>query len=199
MLLRHEHRRALNALGIGETLITELMAFKASERKDDPTRSLNLHGPYEELVLMNTGRLPDDYYAPGDDTPWGLRLEESRSNILWQVVSGLLDQSPDFAANYLGLALDKTLGADDYAKELTQLHTDWRRHHGPHVHHQSMGAAYRSVACPACSVVTALACRDAGMHALFQELQPLNPADRRQLLQDKQLMPLLKLMIPSAP
>ena len=37
------------------TLIDRVLEFKATERKDDPTRRLGLHGPYEELVLMHTG------------------------------------------------------------------------------------------------------------------------------------------------
>ncbi len=196
MRLQLAHRQALEAKGIGETHIRALMQFKASERKDDPARRPGLHGPYEELVLMNTGRLPDDYFTANDPEPWGLRIEESRSNILWQVLSGLLDTKPDFAAAYMGLALDRTLNDADYARELGNLHKDWRKHNGPHVHH-NLGHAYRSVACPACSVVTALACRDAGMHALFQEMLPLSAQDRRQLLQDHNLTPLLNVMIPT--
>lgn len=178
-----------------------LMAFKASARKDDPSRRLGLHGPYEELVLNKTGRLPDDYYDDGQDEPWGLRLEESRSNILWQVTSGLMDFCPEFAGAYMALALDHGLGADDYARELSGLHRDWRRyieHAGvlrDH-HHQSMGHIYRSVACPACSVLTAMASRDQGMVTLFKSMTGLTPPERRAFLKEQGLLPYLTMMIP---
>ena len=191
MRLTHKARQTFHAAGIADAQLDTLTAFKASERKDDPARRTGLHGPYEELVLSRTGRLPEDYYAPGDETPWGLRIEESRSNIVWQVMNRLLDHAPSFAAEYLALAIDTNLDAGTYAKELGKLHADWRRFNGPHVHHTaSMGAAYRSVACPACSVGSAVAfiCEDTGRLALFQELQPLDPQDRIALLTERGLL-----------
>lgn len=75
------HSRNVHSIGsadlimekAGEKLIQNLVAFKASQRKDDPERRHGLHGPYEEIVLMKTGRLPDGYYDdPADEIPWGL-------------------------------------------------------------------------------------------------------------------------------
>ncbi len=178
-----------------------LMAFKASERKDDPSRRHGLHGPYEELVLGKTGRLPEDYYDDGHDEPWGLRIEESRSTILWQVTSGLMDFCPEFAGAYMALALDHGLGADDYAHELSGLHRDWRRY-SEHAgllrdhRHQSMGHIYRSVACPACSVLTAMASRDQGMVTLFKNMAGLPPQERRSFLKEQGLLPYLTMMVP---
>jgi hypothetical protein len=197
----NHHPVDLSHFNVGEKAIEELMAFKASERKDDPTRLQQIHGPYEELTIRKTGKLPEDYYAEGDPEPWGLRVRESRSNILWQVLSGVMDKHPEFGANYMALALDNALGDEDYAKELGKLnkswgdyldHADMFRDH----HHSAMRHTYGRVACPACSTLTALACQDAGMQNVFKELLPLGVADRRRLLTEKGLMPLLDTMIP---
>jgi len=53
-----------------------------------------------------------------------------------------------------------------------------------------------TLSCPACSTLTALACQDAGIQAVFKDLLPLGVADRRRLLSEKGLMPLLDVMIP---
>lgn len=195
------HKVELPHVNIGEKAIAELMAFKASERKDDPARIQGIHGPYEELSLRKTGKLPADYFAEGDPAPWGLRIRESRSNILWQVLSGIMDKHTEFGANYMALALDQSLGEQDYAKELRKLNKSWGdflEHAGvsrDH-HHSAMGQEYRRVACPACSTLTALVCQDVGMQEIFKELLPLGMADRRRLLAEKGLLPLLDTMIP---
>lgn len=198
------HRAALEQADIAADMMNELMRFKASENKADPTRLSGLHGPYEELVLQRTGKLPADYYESGDDTPWNLRPQESRSNILWQVLSGVMDHAPDFAAAYMTLALDRGLADGDYAHELRRLHQDWGRfiEHAGLIRdhrHTRMNHIYKSVACPACSILTATACRDPGMNTLFREMLPLKPAERRELLQQRGLTPLLKIMIPETP
>lgn len=197
----NHHSIDLSRFNVGEKAIEELMVFKASERKDDPTRLQRIHGPYEELTIRKTGKLPADYYAEGDPEPWGLRVRESRSNILWQVLSGVMDKHPEFGANYMALALDKALGDEDYAKELGKLNKSWgdfldhsgifRDHH-----HTAMRHTYGRVACPACSALTALACQDAGIQAVFKDLLPLGVTDRRKLLAEKGLLPLLDTMIP---
>lgn len=188
---------------IEQSMMKTLMAFKASERKDDPARLQNIHGPFEEMTVRKTGRLPDDYFTPGDEAPWGLRPQESRSNILWQVVSGIMDRHPEFGAHYMALALDKALGDKEYAKELRALNKSWGDYvdHAGVVrdhHHGVMRQNYMRVSCPACSVLTAMACRDAGMEALFREMIQLKPADRRALLQERGLINLLDRMIPDA-
>lgn len=181
--------------------IKMLMAFKATEWKDDPERLQGLHGPYEEMILLRTGKLPADYYEAGSDEPWGLRMEESRSNILWQVTSGMMDSYPEFGGAYMAFALDHGLGVKEYASELQGLHKDWRNyieHAGlqrDHKH-QSMGHIYRSVACPACSVLTAMASRDAGMIALFKSMVNLKPSERREFLSEKGLLPYLNVIVP---
>lgn len=195
------HKIDLFHFNAGEQAVAELMAFKAAERKDDPARIHEIHGPYEELTIRRTGKLPADYYAKGDPEPWGLRVRESRSNILWQVLSGVMDKHPEFGANYMALALDNVLDDGNYAKELRQLNKSWGdflNHAGvlrDH-HHTAMGYAYTRVACPACSMLAALASQDAGMQAVFKEMLPLGMGDRRKLLTEKGLMPLLDTMIP---
>lgn len=198
------HRKLVADAGIGPQMMAELMRFKATEDKTSPDRRQNLHGPFEEMTRIKTGALPADYYTQGDPVPWGLRVDESRSNILWQVVSGLMDPVPDLGAAYMALALDRGLGEDDYATELTGLHRDWARyldHSGvlrDH-HHQKMSHIYQSVSCPACSILTAVACRDPGMNDLFRSMLGLPAPDRTRLLQERGLAPLLKLMIPDGP
>ena len=199
----HHHKVDLSSFNIGEKAVAELMAFKAAERKDDPARLQEIHGPYEELTIRKTGKLPADYYAAGDPEPWGLRVRESRSNILWQVLSGVMDKHYEFGANYMALALDNALDDDDYAKELRKLNKSWGDfldHAGVFRDHQhsAMGHTYARVACPACSMLTALACQDAGMQIVFKELLPLGIADRRKLLSERGLMPLLDTMIPDS-
>ena len=197
----------LSKLGIGETIISELVKFKQNEAKDDPERRLGIHGPYEEIILRQTGRLPKDYYDRQEDGPWGLRGLESRSNILWQVLSGIIDNEPYFASSYMSLALDKALDDDSYAAELFKLNQDWgsyvdksflnksHKHHSAGGHQHSLTDVYGRVACPACSVLTAVALRDAGMHAVFTEMLPLNAADRKAFLEEKGFAPLLDTMI----
>lgn len=188
----------------GAKALQRLMAFKASERKDDPERRLGLQGPYEQLVLQKTGRLPDDYYAAGDDIPWGLRIQESRSNILWQVLSGMLDHRPEFAAAYMGLALDQALNVDDYAKELGKIHKSWTEYHSTksifnNHSHSAMKSQYHSVSCPACSVLTAMVCQDEAMNTLFQKLIPMKLEERKAFMTEQGFAPLLTVMIPEHP
>ena len=186
---------------IKKETLSALVAFKASEDKNDPTREQDRHGPYEELTLRKTGKLPADYYEDGSETPWGLRVMESRSNILWQVLSGAMDKYPDFAANYMALTLDMALSDDDYTKELKKLNKDWGDYqfvsglHGDH-QHSSMSHVYKRVACPACSMLTALSIRDASMKDLFVEMQPMKPQDRKAFLSEKGLLGMLDIMIP---
>ncbi len=186
---------------IGEKAIQDLMAFKASEKKNDPERQQGLHGPYEEATLRKTGRLPGDYYSANDPEPWGLRLRESRSNILWQVLSGVMDRHPEFGSAYMALALDMALGKDDYAKELRGLNKSWSDYldHSTFFndhHHGAMTHTYMRVACPACSMLTALAASDAGMQNIFREMLLMGTAERREFLNQKGLMPLMDRMIP---
>lgn len=195
------HKAALEKAGIGEKIMGELMSFKASQNKSDPARLPGLHGPYEEYVRTRSGRLPEDYFEPGDDVPWHLLPQESRSNALWQVLSGVMDHAPDFAAAYMTLALDRALSDDDYALEMRKLHKDWSgylEHSGLIRDHQHtrMTHLYKSVSCPACSVLTATACRDPVMNALFREMLPLKAAERREMLQVRGLAPVLNIMIP---
>lgn len=181
--------------------IKMLMSFKASERKDDPNRFQGLHGPHEELVICKTGRLPNDYYEDESDEPWGLRIQESRSNILWQVTSGMMDSYPEFGGAYMALALDHGLDDQDYLKEITKLHNDWR-HYMEHAgllsdhKHQSMGHIYRIVVCPACSVLTAMASQNDAFISLFKEMRGLKPGDRMEFLKEKGLLPYLNMMVP---
>ncbi|MBU3655485.1 MAG: hypothetical protein FGM23_03895 [Alphaproteobacteria bacterium] len=192
----------LGQFGVGANAMKELLAFKASERKDDPSRLQGIHGPYEVLTIHQTGRLPDDYYAEGDDIPWGLRVAESRSNILFQIVSGMMDEYPQFAAPYLGLVLDRSLADEDYAQELRTLNGDWDRFLQqaslPMGHqHQAMSVTYSRLPCPACCTLTALVVRDKGMGAIFRGLLDLKPEDRVAALTEKGLMPLLDVTIDS--
>ena len=164
-------------------------------------RAQGRHGPFEELSLRKTGKLPADYYEAGNEQPWGLRVQESRSNILWQVLSGAMDQYPDFAANYMALALDTALDDDDYTKELGKLNKDWGDYqfvsnlHGDH-QHSSMSHVYGRVACPACSMLTALSIRDDGMKSVFEEMRSMKPQDRKAYLSEQGLLGLLDTMIP---
>jgi hypothetical protein len=185
---------------VGENAIAKLMAFKESERKDDPSRHQDIYGPYEVLTIHQRGRLPDDYYAEGDDIPWGLRVAESRSNILFQIVSGMMDKHPDFAAPYLELALDRLLADEDYVRELGKLNKDWnqfiKQTAMPMRHqHQAMGVTYSRMSCPACSLLTALAVNDKGMGKIFNDLLGLKPEDRVAALNAQGLMPLLDITI----
>lgn len=192
-------------VSISEQDIKKLMAFKETEQKNDPARVQGIHGPYEEMVLTKTGKLPEDYYedGDGDDEPWGLRIPESRSNILWQVTSGMMDRYPEFGGAYMALALDHGLGDKEYVTELTGLHRDWRNYveHAGLLNdhqHQTMGHIYRSVACPACSVLTAMASRDEKMITLFKSMTGLKPAERREFLRDRGLLPYMDMMIPDS-
>ena len=199
----HQVKIDLRRFNVAANALSELVRFKAAEDKADPSRVQGIHGPYEELTLRKTGKLPADYFAANDPEPWGLRVAESRSNILWQVVSGVMDQHPEFAANYMALALDSALGDEDYTKEARGLNKSWgdyldhagvfRDHH-----HSAMRHDYQRVACPACSTLTALAVQDAGMRDVFNQMLPLSVTERRMFLNEKGLMPLLDIMIPDA-
>jgi|GEM_PF-2082244 len=187
-------------LQLGEHGFSRLMAFKASEFKTDPERRLGLHGPYEELVIQSTGKLPEGYYDNDDPSPWGLRLDESRANILWQVLSGMLDHRPEFGAAYMGLVLDNTLDVVSYSKELNGIHKDWARvllsapisgHQ-----HQSLKGVYQSVSCAACSVLTAMVCADEKMNRLFQSIVKMKPREREAFLEDQGFATLINIMIP---
>jgi hypothetical protein len=190
----------LKDFDVGESAIEKLMAFKESERKDDPSRHQDIYGPYEVLTIHQRGRLPDDYYVEGDDIPWGLRVAESRSNILFQIVSGMMDKHPDFAAPYLGLALDRSLADEDYVTELGKLNKDWNKFIEqttmPMGHqHQAMRTTYSRVPCAACSMLTALAVNDKGMGEIFNDLVGLKPEERVAALKKKGLMPLLNVTV----
>lgn len=200
-LLRPDFQQALNRIGVAETVLDDLVNFKNSGRKDDPARRQDLHGPFEIFTRTKTGRLPEAFYEPGDPEPWGLLPEESRSNILWQVTAGIMDHTPSLAAAYMALALDRGLSDDDYALELGKLHKDWTRYieysgtirdH----HHGVMSRTYHSISCPACNILTAVACRDEGMHKVFQEMLTLKPAERRALLSARGLAPMMTIEIP---
>ncbi len=185
----------------GDIILLRLMALKSTERKDDPERRQDLYGPYEELVMQATGRLPEGYYEVGDDAPWGLLLHESRSNILWQVLSGMIDHRPEFAAAYMGLALDHSLSVDEYARELGKIHHNWRQYHATqnifsNHRHQAMKDQYHAVSCPACSVLTSMVCQDPKMNELFQKLIPMTIDERKFFLEEQGFAPLLNVMIP---
>ena len=126
-LLQPSFQQALSRIGVAESVLDDLSNFKNSGRKDDPARRQDLHGPFEIFTISKTGRLPEAFYEPGDPEPWGLLPEESRSNILWQVTAGIMDHTPALGAAYMALALDRSLGDEDYALELGKLHKDWAR------------------------------------------------------------------------
>ena len=180
---------------ISKSALSKLMDFKAAERQDDPDRIEDIRGPYEIMHLRKYGALPVGM--------WKLREEESRSGVIWQVLSGMLDQHPSFASAYLSLALDKSLGRDDYAKELRNLNKSW----GDYLDraglltdhkHSVMRGTYHRVGCVQCSILTAMACQDAEMHDLFvKDLLPLkDPKDRYAYLAEKGLIDWLDKMIP---
>lgn len=191
---------SLDPFAIGEQSLKDLVDMRLQSAKDDPERRIGIHGPYEELMIMKTGRLPDLYFDAGDPQPWGLRVSDSRSSILWQVLSGVLDRQPEFASSYMALALDNALSDDDYSRELGKMHKDFRsymEHAGvlrDH-HHRAMTHVYKSVACPACTLLASLAVKDEKMHALFREMLPMSPAGRRQHLSERGLMPMLNIAI----
>ncbi len=195
------HLQGFVPFEIDAAAFERMKTFKSTGKKDDPARTQGIHGPYEELMLRRTGKLPPGYYSEKDPQPWGMRPQESRSNILWQVLSGIMDRHPEFATNYLALALDSGLGNKEYKKELKKLNGNWGDYldnagvFRDHVH-SAMKHTYDRVACPACTMLTSLACEDKGMRAVFQELLPLNMADRRKLLVEKGLMPLLDMAVP---
>jgi hypothetical protein len=180
---------------VGKSALAKLIAFKASEREDDPARIEDIRGPYEILHLRKFGQLPLG--------SWNLREEESRSGVVWQVLSGAMDKYPSFAAAYLSLALDNVLSAEEYTKELRALNKRWGDYldsegHTSDHHHSVMHNHYSRVSCVQCSQLTALAIQDPVMHDLFvKELLPLkSPQDRQAYLAEKGFMPLLDRMIP---
>lgn len=181
-----------------QTALGRLMDFKAAERQDDPVRIEGIRGPYEIMYERKFGKMPDGM--------WNLREEESRSGLIWQVLSGAMDNYPPYAAAYLSLALDKALSTEDYTKELRTLNKRW----GDHLdregltsdhHHGLMRGTYMRVSCVQCSMLTALACQDPEMHDLFEkELLPLKtPRDRHAYLAEKGLVEMLDTMIPDKP
>lgn len=179
----------------GKSALSKLIDFKANEREDDPARIENIRGPYEIMHQRKYGTLPTG--------SWNLREEESRSGLIWQVLSGAMDKYPSFASNYLSLALDNTLSAKDYTKELRNLNKRWgdyldREGLTSDHHHSVMRGTYKRVACVQCSTLTALACQDPEVHDLFvKELLPLKtPQDRQAYMAEKGLIPLLDKMIP---
>ncbi len=175
--------------------LAKLMTYKASEREDDPARIPDIRGPYEIAYQRKFGKMPQGI--------WNLREEESRSGLIWQVLSGIMDKHPSFGSAYLSLALDKTLNPEEYSRELRSLNKRWgdyleRDGFMTDHHHSVMHGTYHRVSCVQCSTLTALACHDAGMHDLFvKEILPLkSPRDRQAYLVEKGLMPLLDAMIP---
>ena len=185
-----------------KTVIDKLLAFKESEYKNDPARIHDIRGPYEVAYFHAHGKLPPQCYDIGDPIPWGLRVEESRSNILWQVLAGVIDAHPEFAAAYLQIALAQDLDHETYPIELRKLNKDWTNHldhqmfNAGHVH-STMGATYNRVSCPACSLLTALAIQNKGMNEYIKDIIVLkNPQDRQKFLQEKGLLPLLDIEIP---
>lgn len=175
--------------------IGRLVEYKSSECEDDPGRIEDIRGPYEILHQRKYGTLPLG--------AWKLREEESRSGIIWQVLSGAMDKYSPFASAYLSLALDTALGKEDYAKELRKLNKRWgdyleREGHVSDHHHSVMHSTYMRVSCPQCSILAALAVQDGAMHDLFvKELLPLKtPKDRQAYLVEKGMMPHLDVMIP---
>jgi hypothetical protein len=183
------------AFEVSADALAKLFDYKQSERKDDPARIEGIRGPYEIMHLRKYGQLPIG--------SWNLREEESRSGVIWQVLSGAMDPYPSFASAYLSLALDKALSTEDYTKELRALNKQWgdfldRQGFTSDHHHSVMRGTYHRVSCVQCSTLTALACQDEAMHDLFvKELLPLKtPKDRQAYLAEKGLIPLLDKMIP---
>lgn len=186
----------------GESL-RAVQEIKKTACKEDPARKSGLHGPYEEAHLLQTGRLPDTYYDADGGEPWGLLTSESRSNILWQALSGMLDRQPDFGSVYMGLSLDRTLDDAYYAHELKSLHGSFRSYleksaEPSHAHHRRMGGYFHAASCPACSVLTSMACQDAGLNEIFRSFTGLKSGDRAALLREKGFAPLLNVLIPDA-
>ena len=187
--------RGVTMTKIDELALAKLIDFKASERIDDESRIPDIRGPYEISYQRKFGKMPEGL--------WNLREEESRSGLIWQVLSGILDKHPSFGSAYLSLALDKALNAEEYTRELRSLNKRWgdyleREALTSDHHHAAMRHTYHRVSCVQCSTLTALACQDAGMHDLFvKEILPLKtPRDRQAYLVEKGLMPLLDAMIP---
>lgn len=199
----HHHKVDLSHFGIGEKAVTELMAFKASERKDDPARIQGIHGPYEEGLLRKTGRLHESYYEAGDPEPWGLRRKESESNILYQILYWPTHpQYKSIGADYFGLVkAQSTLGDAEYAKEARKINKDWGDYleqaglHANHVH-RVIGDEYNRIACTACSMLTAFACRDTGMLAIFEDFLSCGAQERMARLNEMGLSLLLRTTIP---
>ena len=179
----------------GPSALQKLIDYKNGERKDDPARMPDIRGPYEILHQRKYGALPEGI--------WNLRVEESRSGLLWQALSGALDKHPSFATAYISLALDKSLSPEDYRRELIALNKRWadyleRENLVTDHHHGVMRRTYDRVSCVQCSTLTALACQDPSMHDLFvKDLLPLKkPEDRMAFLQERGLVSLLDRMIP---
>lgn len=176
-------------------VVAALIAFKAAEEEDDPSRIQDIRGPSEVLNKRLYGRYPEG--------SWNLRVEESRSGILWQALSGILDPYPSYASAYIALALDTTLSTEDYKKELSNLNRSWLdfldRNSFLNTHtHKVISGEYHRVSCPQCSLLTAMAVQNKDMHDLFvRDLLPLKtPEDRMSFLRESGLLPLLDEQIP---
>jgi len=187
---------------IGHDAVTQLMAAKENERKDDPARQQGLHGPFEELTILRTGKMPAGYFEAGDPEPWGMLVPESRRNIVWQITAGLMDDYPDVGATYLSLAMAQNIDGEDYAKELAKIHADWRgviEAEGSacaHGHHKAIGAEFHRIDCAGCSALGAVALESKAMRPLFDEMIGMTPKDRRAHLAEQGLAGLLYQVIP---
>jgi hypothetical protein len=178
-----------------DDLFNSLVAFKAAEREDDPARIADIRGPYEIYYKHKHGRYPEG--------TWNLRVEESRSGLVWQALSGILDPYPDFAAAYLALGLDKGLDEKTFVQELRALNKSWEKYielaglATDHTH-TNMRKTFMRVDCAQCSMLAAIACRDEALNTMFvKDLLPLkNPNDRMAFLKEQGLLPLLDTMIP---
>ena len=195
---QHEIFQPLRDLAGYQTML-QVMIDKKNSDKNDPNRRNDLYGPYPVFVRANTGRLPESYYDENDPEPWGLFLNESRSGVLWQTLSGMMDNDQGFAGAYLELALDTSLSVDDYARELAKLNGSWisymNRNTHLHDHHHSL---YHSVSCAGCTALAAVTVQSSEMTKFFKEnLHGLLPKDRLAFLQEKKLLPLLNHNLPA--
>lgn len=175
-----------------------LFAFKAEEREDDPTRVPDIRGPYEIMYYIKHGG-----YPPGS---WNLRVPESRSGVLFQALSGALDKYPPFMTAYMALAIDKSLGDDEYVRELKRLNKSWanfldRNGLATDHHHHAMKAMFGTVSCLQCNELAMLTCHDPGIHELVEkEILPLKTLDERKaFLKERGLLPYLYATLPDVP
>lgn len=194
--------RQVMARHIGHEAVAKLMAAKETERKEDPDRRQGLHGPYEELVIFLTGKMPNGYFEAGDPEPWGMLVPESRRNIVWQITAGLMDSYPDVGAAYLSLAMAQNIDGCAYAQELKGIHAHWRNvlettgTSCAHGHHQAIGKDFHRISCSGCSALGAVALESAAMRPLFDEMAKMTPEDRREHIVELGLTELLYQVIP---